>query len=60
MKRIVFTIVLGLLCLANFTFAQTNWVTSSSVPDDAIVGGQEAGGGHLLYVCHGGTAEGYA
>ena len=59
MKRIVFTIVLGLLCLANFTFAQTNWVTSSSVPDDAIVGGQEAGGGHLLYVCHGGTAEGY-
>ena len=59
MKRIVFSIVLGLFCLTNFTFAQTNWVTSSSVPADAIVGGQESGGGPLLYVCHGGTAEGY-
>ncbi len=59
MKRMVFTIALGLFCLTNFTFAQTNWVTSSSVPPDAIVGGQEADGGPLFYVCHGGTAEGY-
>ena len=58
MKRMVFTIVLGLFCLTNFTFAQTYWVTSSSVPADAIVGGQDAEG-RPLYVCHGGTAEGY-
>ena len=58
MKRMVFTIVVGLFCLTNFTFAQTYWVTSSSVPADAIVGGQD-GEGRPLYVCHGGTAEGY-
>jgi hypothetical protein len=51
----------GITLLMTFTssaFAQTNWVTSSSVPPDAILGGQESDGAPL-YVCHGGTAEGY-
>jgi hypothetical protein len=52
----------GITLLMTFTssaFAQTNWVTSSSLPVDAIVGGYESPGGTLLYVCHGGQNEGF-
>jgi hypothetical protein len=58
MKRMLVTIALGLFSLSNFTFAQTNWVTSSSIPADAIVAGYESNG-TPFYVCHGGTNEGY-
>ncbi len=47
-----------LMTITSSAFAQTNWVTSSSLPADAIVGGQESNG-TTLYVCHGGTREGF-
>ena len=52
----------GVALLMTFTssaFAQTNWVTSSSLPADAIVGGYDDDGTTLLYVCHGGQNEGF-
>jgi hypothetical protein len=57
MKRMLVTIALGLFWQTNLTLAQ-NWVTSFAVPNDAIVGGQEAGGAQL-YICHGGLKEGF-
>jgi hypothetical protein len=57
MKRMLASIALQLVCLSSFGFAQ-NWVTSSSIPADAIVAGYESDG-TAFYVCHGGTNEGY-
>jgi hypothetical protein len=54
-----------LIALAQMAAAQTNWVRASSnspipIPEDAVIGGNDWPEGTPLYICRGGSDEGYA